>query len=212
MTVAQIRAAEDFVMQSVPGPVLMARAADAVAAEVDTVLTSTRGRVTGARVVVLAGSGNNGADGLLAGARLAARGAYVVAILTSESGDGAAIQECEEAGGSVVSPTEQPAAAIQAVASADVVIDAIVGIGSSAGLRKPADALIASIRRQCPVVSVDIPSGLDADSTSASEPHVRADVTVTFTALKPCLAAEPARASAGRIVVAQVGVPATATA
>ncbi|WP_061962323.1 NAD(P)H-hydrate epimerase [Demequina flava] len=207
MTVAQIRAAEESVMRSVPGPILMARAADAVAAEADTMLTSIRGRVRGSRVVVLAGSGNNGADGLLTGARLAAWGANVVGVLTSGAADGAAMQECEEAGGELVSPDDAPAAAISAVAGADLVIDAIVGIGSKPGLRKPAEGLVAAIASSTPIISVDIPSGLDADASAADAPHVHADVTVTFTAYKACLSADPARASAGRIVLAQVGVP-----
>ncbi len=209
MTVEQIRAAEAHAMTTVPGPVLMARAADAVAAEADSTLTTARGRVRGAKVVVLAGTGNNGADGLLAGARLAARGAIVTAVLTGGAGDGAAIQECEEAGGVVVAADEDPSSAIRATAGADLVIDAIVGIGSKAGLRKPADGLVATIPSTTPVVAVDIPSGLDADAASVGGSHVTASVTVTFTALKRCLVEAPAKAAAGRVVVAQVGVART---
>lgn len=207
MSVADVRAAEAVAMRSVSEPVLMARAADAVASECDTVLASTRGRVVGAHVAVVAGTGKNGGDGLLAGARLAARGVRVTAVLVAGYSDAAAVQESEEAGCAVVDATESPAAALHAVASADLVVDAIVGLGSAPGLRRPADALIAAIPTSTPVVAVDLPSGLDADSSAADQPHVKATVTVTFTALKECLAHEPARVSAGRIVVAQVGIP-----
>ena len=56
------------------------------------------------------------------------------------------------------------------------------------------------------VISVDLPSGLDPDSGDASEPHVTADTTVTFTAPKFCLTLNPAAASAGRVVIVDVGV------
>ncbi len=207
MSVAEVRAAEQATMRTVPEPVLMARAADAIAGECDSILTSTRGRVAGSRVVVLVGPGKNGGDGLLAGARLASRGATVVAILTTDAADAAPLQECEEAGATTIEASHHPHEALHAVARAELVIDAIAGIGSTPGLRRPADALVAAIASSATIVSVDVPSGLGADSANADSSHVHADVTVTFTALKACLAGEPARASAGRIVIAQVGIP-----
>ena len=69
MTAAQIRIAEERAMEHVSEARLMARAADAVAAECEAILANRRGKITG-NVVVLAGSGNNGGDAMLAGARL----------------------------------------------------------------------------------------------------------------------------------------------
>ncbi|MHB1595795.1 MAG: NAD(P)H-hydrate epimerase, partial [Streptosporangiaceae bacterium] len=77
-SVAEVRAAERDLMALVPDGALMRRAAAGLAA----VCVRVLGRVYGARVVVLAGAGDNGGDALFAGARLAVRGARVTAIAT----------------------------------------------------------------------------------------------------------------------------------
>ncbi|MFW7415735.1 NAD(P)H-hydrate epimerase [Demequina sp. SO4-18] len=208
MTAQQVRDAEREAMRTVTEPVLMARAADAVAAECESLLAQRFGRTHGSRVVVLAGSGNNGGDALLAGARLHYRGADTTAILVASQAHDMGRGECEAAGARVLEVSaSDDAAALRAIEEADLVIDGIVGVGANPGLRPPADALVASIPASAVVVAVDLPSGLDVDSGAADAPHVRADVTVTFTAPKPCLVEQPAAASAGRVVVAQVGVP-----
>ncbi|MFN3865783.1 MAG: NAD(P)H-hydrate epimerase [Demequina sp.] len=208
MTAQQVRDAERAAMRTVSEPVLMARAADAVAAECEALLALRHGRTRGCRVVVLAGSGNNGGDALLAGARLHYRGAETTAVLVGPTAHPMGRGECEAAGAHVleVRAGDDPAA-LGALAQADLVIDGIVGVGAKPGLRPPADALVAAIPDSAAVVAVDLPSGLDVDSGEATAPHVRADVTVTFTAPKPCLVDQPAAASAGRVVVVQVGVP-----
>ena len=115
--------------------------------------------------------------------------------------------ECLAAGARVIDATEDLPRGLQSLETADLVIDGIVGISGSPGLRHPADALAQAISPLTTVVAVDLPSGLDVDSGTADASHVKADVTVTFTAPKPCLVTDPARASAGRVVVASVGVP-----
>lgn len=205
MTSAQIRQAEQRAMRHVSQARLMARAADAVAAECEAILNTRFGRIRG-NVVVLAGRGNNGGDAMLAGARLHYRGAQTTVVLVSWAAHELGLGECLAAGARVIDATTNVPAARAAVTAADLVIDGIVGVGGSPGLRSPADALVRSIPALATVVAVDLPSGLDADSGKADIEHVRAHVTVTFTAPKPCLVTEPARASAGRIVVANVGV------
>lgn len=207
MTVAQIREAEEVAMASVSEDTLMARAADAVAAEAEMMLADARGRLAGARVAVIVGAGNNGGDALLAAARLQHRGCRVTAVMVADRSHERARLEALDAGVTTVDATDYPHIAQMAVERADLVIDGIVGIGSSPGLRSPADALVATIEADTPVLAVDIPSGLDADSGAADATHVGADATVTFTALKACLVEEPARTSAGRVIVADVGVP-----
>ncbi|MDN4482327.1 NAD(P)H-hydrate epimerase [Demequina lignilytica] len=197
MTVAQIRAAEERTMHAVAEDALMDRAAAAVAAEVRLLVAGS----DGPRVAVLAGSGNNGGDALLAGALLAREGAEVTAVALGSSVHLRGRTLLEAAGGRIV-PLGIEADA--AVAGADAVVDGIVGIGSRPGLRDDAAALVARI--VAPVVAVDLPSGLDADSAAADLAHVRADVTVTFTAPKRCLVDVPARAAAGRVVLADVGI------
>ncbi|WP_062133214.1 NAD(P)H-hydrate epimerase [Demequina aestuarii] len=206
MTAQQVRDAEREAMRTVAEPVLMARAADAIAAECEALLLERHGRTGGCRVVVLAGSGNNGGDALLAGARLHYRGTKTTAVLVAPVAHTMGRGECEAAGAQVIDGASDLSGALHAVETADLVIDGIVGVGAKPGLRAPADALVAAIPEGTIVVAVDLPSGLDVDSGSVAAPHVRADVTVTFTAPKPCLVEQPAAASAGRVIVAQVGV------
>ena len=194
-------------MRSVPERTLMARAADAVAAESEAVLAHATGRIRGARVIVIAGSGANGGDAMLAGARLHYRGAEVTVVLVGRPCHQGGLGEARAAGVGIIDAQHDPAAAASALSAADLVIDGIVGIGGRPGLREPAASLVESIPDAAAVVAVDVPSGVGVDSGEVDGVHVSADVTVTFTALKPCLVTDPARASAGRVVVADVGVP-----
>ncbi|GIG55526.1 NAD(P)H-hydrate epimerase [Demequina activiva] len=207
MTVQQTRDAEARAMRTVSERTLMARAADAVAAEAEAMLAERTGRIRGARVAVLAGSGANGGDAMLAGARLHYRGAEVTVALVGSSGHEQGLGEAQAAGASVVDARTDPSSASAAVVSADLVIDGIVGIGGRPGLREPASTLVAAIPHTAAVLAVDVPSGVGVDDGAIDGPHVKADATVTFTAAKPCLVTEPARSSAGRVVIADVGVP-----
>ncbi|PKQ17629.1 MAG: bifunctional ADP-dependent NAD(P)H-hydrate dehydratase/NAD(P)H-hydrate epimerase, partial [Actinobacteria bacterium HGW-Actinobacteria-8] len=92
------------------------------------------------------------------------------------------------------------------VAAADMVLDGIAGIGSSPGLRAPADRIVDAIAPGAIVVAVDVPSGLDADSGQLPETYVKADLTVTFTAPKQCLVSPEACHQAGEVVVVDVGI------
>ncbi len=100
-TVAAVRAGEHALMERVPDGELMQRAAAGLAATCARLLD----HVYGARVVVLAGSGDNGGDALYAGARLAARGAHVTAIAVGSRLHAAAAAELRRRGGSVVAAT-----------------------------------------------------------------------------------------------------------
>jgi len=196
LRVSELRAAERVTMITTPEHVLMDRAALAVA-----------GEATGAhRVAVLAGRGNNGGDALLAGSLLAGRGCSVTAVLLAPDAHARGLSELTKAGGQALEWVTDPEEAAFAIASADVVIDGIVGLGGAEGLREDAQAAVSAIKPGTTVISVDLPSGLNPDSGSADHPHVTADITVTFTAPKLCLMLEPAKASAGRVVIADVGV------
>ncbi|MER6594170.1 NAD(P)H-hydrate dehydratase, partial [Micromonospora purpureochromogenes] len=101
----------------------------------------------------------------------------------------------------------------------DLVLDGIVGIGGTGGLRETAEQLAASLVRYCgrdgaraTVVAVDVPSGVAVDTghvpLTASGRHsaVRADVTVAFGALKPALVVGPAAALAGQVELVDIGL------
>ena len=94
----------------------------------------------------------------------------------------------------------------------DVVVDALFGTGFRGEPRPDAAELIARMNdAEAPVVSVDIPSGVDASTGEIAGVAVEADLTVTFHASKVGLAVAPGRFSAGRVVVADIGLEDTST-
>ena len=196
MTAAALREAERLTMLHTPEATLMDRASLAIAAECKGL----------SPVALLVGSGNNGGDALLAGALLARAGAGVTAVLFTPDAHPRGLAHLTDAGGRVLAWQQDPQGARSALRAAAAVIDGIVGIGGKPGLRPAAQEAVAEIAATALVVAVDLPSGLDPDSGDASAPHVTADVTVTFTAPKACLVDQPAAASAGKVVLADVGV------
>ena len=102
--VAAVRAAEQALMELVPDGTLMGRAAAGLASVCAALLRAAPGHVYGARVVVLAGRGDNGGDALYAGALLARRGAAVTAIAAGSAVHPGGAAALREAGGKVYSP------------------------------------------------------------------------------------------------------------
>jgi len=203
-----VRAAEAVLLARMPAGALMQRAAAGLAAALADELRAVTGRVSGSRVVVLVGAGDNGGDALFAGARLAARGARVDVVQLAPS--------CHEAGSTALTACGgrhhdvhdlEPAAALDGVTPllrvADLVVDGIVGIGGRPGLRQPAATVVGALAELLPdrarIVAVDLPSGVDVDAGTLPASHVVADVTVTFGAAKPCLLLPPASRAAGRL-------------
>ena len=159
------------------------------------------GTVYGAQVVVLAGSGHNGADALWAGVKLRERGARVDVVVAGEPKDEHGrepLRRLETAGARRVGA--------DALAGADLVIDGLVGVGFSGELRHADLAEAASGARA--VLAVDVPSGVDADTGAVEGAAVQADVTVTFGGLKPGLLLDPGAEYAGVVEVADVGLAA----
>ncbi|NVK79637.1 NAD(P)H-hydrate dehydratase [Streptomyces morookaense] len=197
-SVETVRAAERALMDELPEGALMQRAAAGLAAACADLL----GKVYGARVALLVGSGDNGGDALYAGARLARRGAGVTAVLLApERAHGGGLAALRAAGGRAV-----PAGAGEPVLRrADLVVDGIVGIGGRGGLRPEAEALVEAAEGAL-VVAVDLPSGVDADTGEVRGAAVRADATVTFGAYKPGLFIDPAREHAGALRLVDIGL------
>ncbi|MFZ5871037.1 MAG: NAD(P)H-hydrate epimerase, partial [Actinomycetota bacterium] len=174
--VDDVRRAEQAAMRGVPDGALMQRAAAGLAAATAALLRERRGGVTGRRVVVLAGAGNNGGDALWAGARLARRGARVDAVAAADRVHAGGLAALRAAGGRLLDG--EPAR--RALTRADVVLDGLVGIGGTPGLRDRAATLAAQLPPTAAVVAVDLPSGVDPDTGETPAAHVRADLTVTF--------------------------------
>ncbi|MGW1073836.1 NAD(P)H-hydrate dehydratase [Streptomyces sp. NPDC002537] len=199
-SVETVRAAERALMAQLPHGALMQRAAAGLAAACADLL----GRVYGARVALLVGSGDNGGDALYAGARLARRGAGVTAVLLAPDRTHAGgLAALRAAGGRVASAEDGD----RAVRRADLVVDGIVGIGGKGGLRPDARALVeAAYAGGGLIVAVDLPSGVDADTGEVRGAAVRADATVTFGAYKPGLLLDPAREYAGALRLVDIGL------
>ncbi|HEY0806434.1 MAG TPA: NAD(P)H-hydrate dehydratase [Pseudonocardiaceae bacterium] len=193
-TTEHIRIAENRLLARTPEGALMRRAAFGVAVEAIAMLN----RVSGARVVLLVGAGNNGGDALWAGVFLRRRSVAVTAVLLDPDRahkDGLAA--FRRAGGRVTTD----GAAIQ---RADLVIDGIVGLSAHGPLRPPAAELVAKITS--PVLAVDLPSGVEPDTGEVSGPAVSADVTVTFSARKPGHVLSDGAVHSGRVVVVDIGL------
>lgn len=171
--VAELRALE---ARSV-GAGLMERAGAAAAETARAMLEKRAGPV-----VVLAGPGNNGGDGFVV-ARLLRAWFYDVAVvfrgdfaaLPADAGN--AYNAYVAAGGTTVSdpPASQPA----------LVVDALFGLGLRRALADDYASLVRWANEQAaPILAIDIPTGLDADTGVATAPTIRANATVTFIALK----------------------------
>ncbi|PJE94712.1 bifunctional ADP-dependent NAD(P)H-hydrate dehydratase/NAD(P)H-hydrate epimerase [Streptomyces carminius] len=210
-SVRTVRTAERELMARLPPGTLMRRAAAGLAAACAGLL----GRTYGTRIVLLVGSGDNGGDALFAGAHLARRGAGVRAVLLSpEKAHGAGLAALRAAGGrAVAAPTAHtvvagvPADLPALLRRADLVVDGIVGIGGRGGLRPDAVEVLGAVREAgVPVVAVDLPSGVDADTGEVHGVAVRAAATVTFGAYKPGLLVDPAREYAGAVRLVDIGL------
>jgi hydroxyethylthiazole kinase-like uncharacterized protein yjeF len=191
--VETVVAAEQVLLDTLPEGTLMQRAATGLA----TACADLLPRVYGSRVVLLVGSGNNGGDALFAGARLAARGARVDAVLVADRAHEAGLAALRRSGGRVVPGSPD---------RADLVVDGILGIGGRGGLRDPAAGVVTGLPADATVVAVDVPSGVDASTGEVSGVAVRADVTVTFGTLKPGLVVDPGAGHAGFVELVDIGL------
>lgn len=198
----EVRAAEQRLMATLPDGALMQRAAGGLARRCALLLADGPG-VYGARVVLLVGAGNNGADALWAGARLARRGARVHAVTVKEPVEDAAAG-LRSAGGRTLAH-DDPAVA-DVLAGADLLVDGLTGIGASGALRQPAASLLRRLPSDVPVVAVDVPSGVDAATGKVPGEAVQADLTVTFGCLKPGLVLGAGVEHAGLVELVDIGL------
>ncbi len=198
-TVKTVRAAEQQLMSVVPDGALMQRAAAGLAAAAIRRLA----KVYGSRVAVLVGGGDNGGDALFAASRLADRGAAVTALAVSarlhEAGAAAARRS-----GVVIREAGDPGDE-SVLATADLVLDGMVGIGGSGGLR-PAAARLAQWSPAARTIAIDVPSGVDADSGAVPGAAIRAATTITFGTIKPGLLMLPGAAYAGDVELVPIGL------
>ncbi len=203
LTASAVRDAERRFPRELADGTLMDRAAMAVATEAMAMLRET-GSVVGRTVLLLVGGGDNGGDALMAGARLARRGARVVAVPLAARMHGAGAHALQAAGGRI---TDAPGA-LALFDRLDLAIDGIVGIGSTRPLAGDAALLARALADAAvPTLAIDLPSGVHADTGAVTGTTIRADRTVTFGALRRAHVIAPAALRCGDVHVADIGVP-----
>ena len=166
-------------------------------------------------ITILAGAGNNGGDGFVA-ARYFADGGKNVSVITSAAFDkykNDALPNLEllissYRGKCAVAPSISlsDGEIADIISKSDLLVDALLGTGSSGAPRGEISRLISLCPGFTPTVSFDIPSGIDSESGIISEVCVKADMTITFLAPKVGMAFSPAREMCGEIHTVSIGI------
>ena len=195
----------------IPGMLLMENAAAAVAAQAEAMMDGCAGRY----VTIVAGRGNNGGDAFAAARLLHCRGTCVRVYLVGEksgvSGDALFNMEILERIGIEIlelkGEEDLDDFAID-LADSDLVLDGLFGTGLSKNITGFAAEIINQINLSCsPVLSIDIPSGVDGKDGSIRGVCVKADATVTFGLPKLGLILHPGCRYTGRLIAADIGIP-----
>ncbi|OFT85180.1 bifunctional ADP-dependent NAD(P)H-hydrate dehydratase/NAD(P)H-hydrate epimerase [Corynebacterium sp. HMSC29G08] len=166
-TVAQILEAERRLRTHTEDPEAMMRTAASAVAQAAAVMLEPE-----ASVLILAGPGGNGGDGLYAGATLAASGHPVEALLTAGRAHQPALDAFVAAGGKLIQELDRPW-------EYSLLIDAITGLSARPSLDESLRSIVEDVA-ELPTLAVDLPSGLEADTGLAGALHITADVTLTF--------------------------------
>jgi len=174
-------------------------------------LVEKLGDVKSKNVLVFAGLGNNGGDGLVIARHLAGYGSSVSVFLLGQP-DNIRSEECSwnwnllEKMGSVKLLTGGNFDLLNNLDKFDIIIDGILGTGILGEIREPQASAIMFINKSNAFkLSVDIPSGVDPDTGNRNLPHVNADMTVTFHRMKVGM---PKRKDVcGEIFVEKIGIP-----
>lgn len=162
--------------------------------------------ISPAKIMILAGKGNNGADALFAGVHLLQRGHSVVAYLPQGNNSSTALYEFQRAGGQLID--------LQGVSSllpiTNMVVDGLLGIGAQGNPREEIRAVIDIVNQAKRhtafyTVACDVPSGLSAESDINYDRVMHADSTVTFIAAKDSLLFAP-NSVVGALNVVPLGI------
>ncbi|MGP8244950.1 MAG: NAD(P)H-hydrate dehydratase [Bryobacteraceae bacterium] len=206
LTAAEMREVDRRTMErGIPGLVLMENAAHRVVE----FLAERYAPLAAERILVLCGKGNNGGDGFAIARQLRVRfqpadlWVVLLADAATLNGDAAANYRMLLAAGGAVERAIPPAARF-----ATLVVDAILGTGTSGPARGAALEAIREINSGFPlaeVVAVDIPSGMPSDCGEPAGEWARADATVTFTAPKVAHALAPNCDHVGELIIAPIG-------
>lgn len=171
------------------------------------------------KVAIFCGTGNNGGDGFVAARYLAKKGTkvevYVVGEMARIKGDARVnLERLQEIGIEIIpSPFLLPIAEgdgekVRERGDVDLVIDAIFGIGLKGEVKEPARTIIKDLNaKSIPVISVDVPSGLDADTGRVLGEAIKATKTVTMQIAKNGFYRGEGPRYTGEVIVADIGIP-----
>ena len=195
----------------IPGIVLMENAGRQIVSAMEAHIEGLQGGT----VAVLAGRGNNGGDGFVVARTLVQRhidaSVFLFGRVSEVSGDARTnLNVLGQLGIQVIEVADSQAWELHSaeVLDADVIVDAIFGTGLRDGLTGLFETVAADINASGkPVVAVDLPSGLSADSVEPPGPFIEATMTVTLAAPKLPLVLPPAESGAGDLVIADIGIP-----
>ncbi len=168
------------------------------------------GDVAGKRVLLLAGSGGNGGDALVAARHLLAWGAEPRVVLSKAPTDLPETTARQERAARAVGVhiTAMPDGAAACEEDYDMIVDGLLGFSGAGDPRGTvAEMIRLANARPTPILAIDLPSGLDATAGTVGEPCVNASATIALVLPKAGFTTPAARARCGEIEVATIGVP-----
>lgn len=211
-SIAELRAIEQAASQSLPQGTLMQRAGQAAASHALKILHGLEGGAGGhMRVLVLAGPGDNGGDALEAAAHLAGSGIEVLVWQAPEARATSpereqALSRARNSAARLITADAGSASALAAVPW-DLVIDGLFGIGAARPLAGECREVVLHVNQlDCPVLALDVPSGLQADTGVVDGVAIRASHTLTFIGDKPGLHTGDGRDYAGEVDIAGLAI------
>lgn len=213
LTAAQMREADRYTIDEIgiPSLVLMENAGRQVVAAIESTYES---KLDG-RVAVLCGRGNNGGDGFVVARTLLQHGietsVFVIGALADVRGDARTnLDILGRLGVTVVEVSDEQSWDLHfsEISQCALIVDAIFGTGLKSGVAGMMETVIADVNAsEIPIVSVDLPSGLSADTPHLIGDCIDASMTVTLAAPKLPLVLPPGEAFAGDVVIADIGIP-----
>jgi NAD(P)H-hydrate epimerase len=208
-TAAQMARVDEIMMNELGVDVLQLMEAAGLAVA-EAARRQVGGDVAGKRILLLAGSGGNGGDALVAARHLLCWGAAPRVLLSKPLDTlGSAAEHQARAAHAVGVPTETFADADPAsLAGQDLIVDGLLGFS---GRGDPSGATGEMIRAandlSAPILAIDLPSGLNPDTGEPGDPTIRADATIALVLPKAGFLTATARPLCGEITVASIGVP-----
>jgi len=209
----QMREADRVTIEVIglPSMVLMENAGRQVAAAIE----ASYADALDGRIAVLCGRGSNGGDGFVVARTLLQRGVdvsvFVIGAIADITGDARTnLEILGRVGLSAVEVQDEQAWELHfsEIAGCSLIVDALVGTGLVTALRGMVETVVADVNASgIPIVSIDLPSGLTADSPHMSGACIDASMTVTLGAPKLPLILPPGEAKVGEVVVADIGIP-----